>query len=71
MLDGDARSGMARNTVEDRLADYDRRHRHLAARIAEMGIVAAASVTRRLTHFALAGCQCNADPPTPQGPYRQ
>ena len=32
---------MARTTVEERLAEYDRRHRELAAQIAEIGIVAA------------------------------
>ena len=62
---------MARKTVEYRLADYDRRHRELAAQIAEIGIVAAGSVTRRFTHCTSAGCRCNADPPTPHGPYWQ
>ena len=40
---------MARTRVEERLAEYDRRHRELAAQIAEIGIVAAGSVTRRFT----------------------
>jgi hypothetical protein len=71
MLDVDARSGMARTTVEERLAEYDRRHRELAAQIAEVGIVAAGSVTRRFTRCTSVGCRCNADPPTPHGPYWQ
>src|SRR5664280_990989 len=71
MLDVDARSGMARTTVEERLAEYDRRHRELAAQIAEVGIVAAGSVTRRFTRCTSVGCRCNADPPTPPGPYWQ
>jgi hypothetical protein len=71
MLDVDTRSGMARTTVEERLAEYDRRHRELAAQIAEIGIVAAGSVTRRFTRCTSAGCRCNADPPTPHGPYWQ
>lgn len=62
---------MARTRVEERLAEYDRRHRELAAQIAEIGIVAAGSVTRRFTRCASVGCRCNADPPTPHGPYWQ
>jgi hypothetical protein len=73
MLAVDTRSGsgMARTSVEERLADYDRRHRELAAQIAEIGIVAAGSVTRRFTRCTSLGCRCNADPPTPHGPYWQ
>jgi hypothetical protein len=71
MLDVDTRSGMARTTVEKRLEEYDRRHRELAAQIAEIGIVAAGSVTRRFTRCTSVGCRCNADPPTPHGPYWQ
>jgi hypothetical protein len=71
MLDVDTRSDMARTTVEERLAEYERRHRELAAQIAEVGIVAAGSVTRRFTRCTSAGCRCNADPPTPHGPYWQ
>jgi hypothetical protein len=67
----EGRSGMARKTVEDRLAEYDRRHRELAAQIAEVGIIAAGSVTRRFTRCTSVGCRCNADPPTPHGPYWQ
>ena len=62
---------MARKTVEDRLAEYDRRHRELTAQIAEIGIVAAGSVTRRFTRCTSVGCRCNADPPTLHGPYWQ
>ncbi len=62
---------MARTTVEARLVAYDRRHRELAAKIAEIGIVAAGSVTRRYTRCTSAGCRCNADPPKPHGPYWQ
>ena len=62
---------MARTTVEKRLAEYDRRHRELAAQIADVGIVAAGSVTRRFTRCTSAGCRCNADPPAPHGPYWQ
>lgn len=62
---------MAGKTVEDRLEDYDRRHRELAAQIAEIGIIAAGSVTQRFTRCTSAGCRCNADPPEPHGPYWQ
>jgi hypothetical protein len=71
MLVVDRRSTMARTTVKERLGEYDRRHRELAAQIAEIGIVAAGSVTRRYTRCTSAGCRCNADPPTPHGPYWQ
>ncbi|MDR3662969.1 MAG: hypothetical protein P4L86_21715 [Mycobacterium sp.] len=71
MLIVDTRSAMARTRVEERLAEYDRRHKELAAQIAEIGIVAAGSVTRRFTHCTSVGCRCNADPPTPHGPYWQ
>src|SRR5665213_98069 len=71
MLVSDPRRGMARTTVEERLAEDDRRHRELAAQIAEIGIVAAGSVTQRYTRCTSAGCRCNADPPTLHGPYWQ
>jgi hypothetical protein len=71
MLDVDQRSAMAKTTVEERLAEYDRRHRELTAQIAEIGIVAAGSVTCRYTRCTSVGCRCNADPPTPHGPYWQ
>jgi hypothetical protein len=71
MLVFDKRSDMARTSAKERLAEYDRRHRELAAQIAEIGIVAAGSVTRRYTRCTSAGCRCNADPPAPHGPYWQ
>jgi hypothetical protein len=71
MLVFDKRSDMARTSAKERLAEYDRRHRELAALIAEIGIVAAGSVTRRYTRCTSAGCRCNADPPAPHGPYWQ
>jgi hypothetical protein len=71
MLVVNTRSAMARTTVENRLAEYERRHRELAAQIAEIGIVAAGSVTRRFTRCTSVGCRCNADPPMLHGPYWQ
>ena len=62
---------MAATTVEQRLEEYDRRHQELAAQIAEIGIVAAGSVTRRFTRCTSVGCRCNADPPILHGPYWQ
>jgi len=62
---------MARTSVAERLAKLEQRHRELAAQIAEVGIIVAGSVTRRYTHCTSTGCQCNADPPTPHGPYWQ
>ncbi|MGO8825316.1 MAG: DUF6788 family protein [Acidimicrobiales bacterium] len=71
MLVVDPRSVMARKTVEERLEEYNERHRDLAAQIAQIGIIAAGSVTRRFTRCTSVGCRCNADPPTPHGPYWQ
>lgn len=62
---------MARASIQRRLEEYDRRHRELAALIAEIGIIAAGSVTRRYTRCTSPGCRCNADPPSPHGPYWQ
>jgi hypothetical protein len=71
MLVVDPRSVMARKTVEERLEEYSERHRDLAAQIAQIGIIAAGSVTRRFTRCTSVGCRCNADPPTLHGPYWQ
>jgi hypothetical protein len=62
---------MAMTTVAERLEEYHRRHRELAAQIAEIGIIASGSVTRRSTRFTSVACRCNADPPAPHGPYWQ
>jgi hypothetical protein len=71
MLVIDPRSVMATKTVEERLEEYNERHRDLAAQIAQIGIIAAGSLTRRFTRCTSVGCRCNADPPTPHGPYWQ
>ena len=62
---------MARTSVTERLAKLEQRHRALATQISEVGIIAAGSVTRRYTRCTSVGCHCNADPPTPHGPYWQ
>lgn len=62
---------MARTSIAQRLAKLEQRHRELAAQIADVGIVAAGSVTRRYTRCTSTGCRCRADPPTPHGPYWQ
>lgn len=54
-----------------RLATHQRRYRELAAQLADIGLIAAGSITRRYTHCASPGCHCHADPPTPHGPYWQ
>jgi hypothetical protein len=68
------------SSTEGRHGQKDRRrtaggvhpaYRELAAQIAEIGIVTAGSVTRRYTRCTSVGCRCNADPPTPHGPYWQ
>jgi len=50
---------------------YERQYRELAAQIADVGIIASGSVTRRYTRCTSPGCRCNADPPAPHGPYWQ
>jgi len=42
---------------------YERQYRELAAQIADVGIIASGSVTRRYTRCTSPGCRCNADPP--------
>jgi hypothetical protein len=61
---------MARSTTE-RLAGYQARYAELAGQLAEVGFIAAGSITHRYTRCASAGCRCNADPPQPHGPYYQ
>lgn len=62
---------MARTTPEQRIANYERRYRELAAQLADIGLVSAGSVTRRYTRCTSPGCKCRADPPQPHGPYWQ
>ena len=61
---------MARSTPQ-RLATHQARYTQLAAQLADVGFIAAGSVTRRYTRCTSPGCRCNADPPQPHGPYYQ
>jgi hypothetical protein len=62
---------MARPTTAQRLATYQARYAELAGQLADVGLIAAGSVTQRYTRCTSAGCRCNADPPQPHGPYYQ
>lgn len=62
---------MARTTPQERLANYERRYRELAAQLSEIGLICSGSVTHRYTRCATSGCKCNGDPPQPHGPYYQ
>jgi len=62
---------MAKASGAKRREGYERRYQELAAQIAEVGLIAAGSVTRRFTRCTSPGCRCNADPPAPHGPYWQ
>jgi hypothetical protein len=62
---------MAKTNGAKRLEGYERRYQELAAQIADVGLIAAGSVTRRFTRCTSPGCRCNADPPLPHGPYWQ
>ena len=61
---------MARSTAE-RLAAYQARYATLVGELADIGYIAAGSITHRHTRCASPGCRCNADPPQPHGPYYQ
>jgi Family of unknown function (DUF6788) len=54
-----------------RLAAHQRRYRQLAAQLADIGLIAAGSITRRYTQCTSPGCHCRADPAQPHGPYWQ
>jgi alkanesulfonate monooxygenase SsuD/methylene tetrahydromethanopterin reductase-like flavin-dependent oxidoreductase (luciferase family) len=62
---------MVQARSEERLADYERRYRELAAQLAEIGLISSGSVTHRYTHCATPGCKCHNDPPQRHGPYYQ
>jgi hypothetical protein len=61
---------MARSNAT-RLAAYQRSYRKFADQIAEIGFIAAGSITQRYTRCGTANCRCHADPPQPHGPYWQ
>ena len=58
-------------TIAARLAAYERSYRQLAERIADIGYIAAGSITHRYTRCGTPTCRCRADPPQPHGPYWQ
>lgn len=62
---------MARPTTAQRLAAYQARYAQLASQLADIGYIAAGSVTHRYTRCATTGCRCNAEPSQPHGPYYQ
>jgi hypothetical protein len=62
---------MARTTPQQRLANYERRYRQLAAQLADIGLISSGSITRRYTRCTTPGCKCRAEPPQPHGPYWQ
>lgn len=61
---------MTRSTSQ-RLAALQRRYRALAAQVADVGYIAAGSITHRYTRCANTNCRCRADPPQMHGPYWQ
>lgn len=61
---------MAQSTGQ-RLAGYQRRYRELAAELADLGYIAAGSITQRSTRCGTPSCRCHADPPQLHGPYWQ
>src|SRR5674476_1158609 len=61
---------MARSTAQ-RLADYQRRYRNLAAQLADIGYIAAGSLAQRHNRCGKPNCRCHGDPPQLHGPYWQ
>jgi len=61
---------MARSRAQ-RLARYQRSYRELAEHIADIGFIAAGTITRRHTRCGKPNCRCHADPPRLHGPYYQ
>lgn len=62
---------MPRPTNAERLANYERRYRELAAQLADIGLIASGSVIRRHSKCGTPTCRCHADPPQLHGPYWQ
>jgi uncharacterized protein DUF6788 len=62
---------MARSTTAQGLAAYQARYAQLASQLADVGLIAAGSITHRYTRCTSVGCRCNANPPQPHGPYYQ
>ena len=62
---------MARASAAARLAAYQRSYRELAEQVADIGFIAAGTITRRHTRCGKPGCRCQAEPPQPHGPYHQ
>ncbi len=66
---------IARPTTTNRLANYQRQYRELAAQLAaqlaDIGYIASGSITRRYTRCSTPGCRCHAEPPQRHGPYWQ
>jgi hypothetical protein len=61
---------MARSTAT-RLTLYQRSYRELAERVADIGFIAAGSVTLTHNRCGKPNCRCHADPPQLHGPYWQ
>jgi hypothetical protein len=61
---------MARSTT-DQLDDLQRQYRELARQVADIGFIAAGTITHRHTRCGKPGCGCQADPPRLHGPYYQ
>ena len=61
---------MARST-EQQLATYASRYRELVAQLADVGYIAAGSITFRHTRCGTPNCHCHGDPPQMHGPYWQ
>ncbi len=62
---------MTGSTTASQLAAHQRRYRALARELADIGLIAAGTITHRHTRCGTPTCRCHADPPEPHGPYYQ
>ena len=59
------------HSTSRQLLTLQRRYRALAAQLADVGYIAAGSITHRRTRCGNPNCRCRADPPQMHGPYWQ
>ena len=62
---------MATKRTTTRLETCERRYRELARQLADVGYIAAGSVSLRYNRCGKDGCGCLAEPPRLHGPYFQ
>jgi hypothetical protein len=67
----DTPGGRKDETMADDIDRLRARYQAAAARLAGLGFAVPGSLVRRYTYCGKPGCRCQADPPSPHGPYYQ